>query len=820
MKQIYIVNDKKSFITSLPPLTNIKVMTLKELEDKIIGTYNNEARTYMFLEKKIPLNLIDVYLDAFKYLNGKDINEKIKQLNSLKQELIDHKLYYRDEIFINSLNNVEITFYDLMENRHLTKIINLLKDKCKVNVKYREVSECNFKVHQYNSLEDELDDVIFKVTDLLSKNIPINKIKLMNVNSEYYPSLTRILNQYKLPFVNLYDSHYDTSNYVINFIKNLNTLGVKESIKLLDNNNYDTNILNIINDYAYLDDIELAKDFIIKDLKNLKISKEIKSDYLELVDSSYNINDDEYVFFLNFNNGSAPVIYDDSDLLTDEEYDLLGELTSSLKTNLKEKELITVLNKCYFISYKLVSLSAKHIPSYLLFKYEIKPIEEHNSNHLLKDRKYFSLDAEKFNYTLARDSYFKTKQKTKKYECLTYNFKNTIEKKSYNFTGINKQSLKDALDGKFNLSYSTLNTYYKCKFQYYLNSILNLNKYENTLATIRGNVYHKLLEECDKEGFDYDEVFNEEINKFEETDNRIRFFSSLIYDEFKILKDFNNELMEATTLKNIIREHKIEFHKFYEDYDITIKGFVDKIMFDDNNIALIDYKTGSSAKFKLDNLYYGLDLQLPMYAYFVSKDEKLKNKNIAGLYLQYVYKNFNDTELKNIKECNKAYRLDGYTNEALIDLMVNDSKKFLMHQKNCYPTLMINNIATFTEQKVEEAIKGIIDADFSINPHTIDDKNNSCEFCKFKDVCHFNGNSKDFKTIKPNYFLCEVKNRDILLACIDILKEEENEEVIEILNGDDDKINENLLNFINSKKQDDKILTLLSLLKTKNGGDL
>ena len=38
--------------------------------------------------------------------------------------------------------------------------------------------------------------------------------------------------------------------------------------------------------------------------------------------------------------------------------------------------------------------------------------------------------------------------------------------------------------------------------------------------------------------------------------------------------------------------------------------------------------------------------------------------------------------------------------------------------------------------KINEAIKAIENAEFSINPKVIDNKNIGCEFCKFKDICY------------------------------------------------------------------------------------
>ena len=755
MKKLFIVKNKQSFIQSLPPLTNIKVMTLSELEKKVLGDYNNEARSYLLLDKHMSINLIDVCLSSLKYVDETNYNEKLISLYNLKQELINKGLYFYDEIFLNSLFNYEITFVDFLHNVHLDKIINKLSKYSKVNFNELDVKPLTKQIHEYRFLEDELNDVIYQIMGLLDKGISLNNIKLMNVNKDYYPSLSRILKQYNLPFVSLYNEPIGATNYGLNLINSFKEKGVQETLKLMNNKDYDNAILSVINNYAYLDDIDLALPLIIKDLNDLKIKPNSYDVYLELVDQNYDIKDNDYVFFLGLNNGVAPKINEDNEYLSDDEYHALNELDSSSKTNINERELIACLDKCYYISYKLVGAFDSYLPSYIISKYGLEVVKEENKRH----NTYYSSQIETYNYALSRDKYYKTKIKDTNYDYLKYNFSDNIEEKDYSFKGINKEKLREHLNHTLNLSYSKLNDFYSCKFMYYLKYILGINDYKNTLPTIRGNVFHRLLEESDNEDFDYDTIFEDEISRFKETDNKIRFFSSLIKDEYYLVREFNEEFKDTSMLKNSLKEYEVNINKSVEDMDIHIKGFIDKIIFSDQSIALIDYKTGAQTSFHLDLLYYGLNLQLPMYAYYMSYDEKFKNYDVSGLYLQHIYQAFTKKEMLDKDECKKKYKLAGYSNESMLNVLSEDFRTYFVNS-NKLPSSMFRQMVKFSEKKVNDAILDIINGSFAINPSYMKNAHDSCKYCQFHDICHF----KDKKTILNkqdiNDFLGEEVNHE------------------------------------------------------------
>ena len=48
----------------------------------------------------------------------------------------------------------------------------------------------------------------------------------------------------------------------------------------------------------------------------------------------------------------------------------------------------------------------------------------------------------------------------------------------------------------------------------------------------------------------------------------------------------------------------------------------------------------------------------------------------------------------------------------------------------------IESVIKITKDKIMEAVKNILEGNFSINPKILDGENVSCEFCKFNDICY------------------------------------------------------------------------------------
>ena len=90
----------------------------------------------------------------------------------------------------------------------------------------------------------------------------------------------------------------------------------------------------------------------------------------------------------------------------------------------------------------------------------------------------------------------------------------TIIRIMMKFKGVNKELIDNRYsEKKLNLSYSSMKLYYQCPFYFYAEKVLGLGEYETTLATRLGTYSHAVLERSYQEGFDFEQVVEEEISK-------------------------------------------------------------------------------------------------------------------------------------------------------------------------------------------------------------------------------------------------------------------------------------------------------------------
>lgn len=74
--------------------------------------------------------------------------------------------------------------------------------------------------------------------------------------------------------------------------------------------------------------------------------------------------------------------------------------------------------------------------------------------------------------------------------------------------------------------------------------------------------------------------------------------------------------------------------------------------------------------------------------------------------------------------------------------------------KKVLDDVKIDKLNNLTEEKINEAIESILNADFNINPKKVGMNNLGCNYCTYKDIC--------FMTEKDLVNLKEHKNLDFL----------------------------------------------------------
>lgn len=757
------------------PLKNIKVMTINEVFQKFYFKFDDRAIYYLMKKYEFVYDVAKMYLDRMyevKITSSK--SPKIKKIIDLKKELQEEKLLIYSPNFIEYLKTKKVIFINC---RYLDKLEQkLLEDISKITqteIINEDNEEYNHKyIYEFTTIDEEVNYVATSICDLLKKGINLNQIKLCGVNGEYPSIIKRIFKWYHIPITFSDNFLYSTSPAKF-FLENLDETGVN-ALKLLEEN-FDltkpksleiyNKIISILNKYAWCDSYIEIKSLLENDFKQTIISIEHYDEEVEVLSDLTTKSDDDHVFLLGFNQGEIPKTYKDESYFNDSLKEELGlETTNELNQRISNKWLDSIKKtKNLTITMKLTSQSGEHYLSNLndYLSLEIKrPKIEYNYSNLYNKL----ILGEKI------DTLLKYGEITNDLELLYSNYQD-IKYREYNndYTPINKQKLEKYLNNNLTLSYSAMNTYYQCSFRYYLANILKLNIYEETFYTVLGNLFHYILQISFKQEINLEKEYNKFLSNCNYNFNkRELFFLKKLQKDLEFIINTIKKQNEKTSLNKTFFEEKITVDKSKNNFQIIFKGFIDKLIAneEEDTIAIIDYKTGNP-DLNLNNIIYGLDLQLPVYIYLAK--QKFKNAFVSGFYLQKILNNEITKDHKHTYEELKEekLKLQGYSNSNIailekFDSSYNESKVIKgmrttskgLGTKKVLNNEQIDTLAKITEEKINNAIDNIIDANFKINPKRVGMNNLGCQYCDFKDICFFN--EKNIENLK------EYKNMEFL----------------------------------------------------------
>ena len=313
-----------------------------------------------------------------------------------------------------------------------------------------------------------------------------------------------------------------------------------------------------------------------------------------------------------------------------------------------------------------------------------------------------------------------------------------------------------------------MNKFYECKFKYYLENILKITEDEETNAIVIGNLFHEVLSKMSNPSFDFDKEYDECTKELEMT-NKDRFFINKLKEELRFVIETINKQYKYMSFDKSIEEEKVAIN-FDKTIKITFKGFIDKALYKEEDgkvyMIIIDYKTGET-KLDLNNNYYGLNLQLPVYLYLSDHINNIDNVEVLGFYIQRILNKVityeKDKKLDDVRKDN--LKLQGYTisnmektklvdssfesSEIIKSLGLTKTGNFYAYSKVLSENEM-DKLKELVESKINEMIDDILSASFEINPKKIDDEDMSCKYCKYKDICF--KKEKDYKKLdKKNY---------------------------------------------------------------------
>lgn len=750
-----------SEINKLKKLINVKIYSFEELKRLIYFDYDYKAILYLMDKYNYRYEVAKNYIENIYYLTKDSYKkEKLIFLKKLKDELIENKLLKEDELFRNSVKNKSalVFGYDYI-NKFNSRILSCFSGF--EIIEKKSFSDINL-VYEFETLEEEVMFVIKRIIELIDDGVELNKIKLVNVDSSYNNVLIKLFDMHNIPIDIDRTSNIGTTILIKDAINKVEIQSFSDTIQYIKdkydltiegNSQLYSKLINIFNKYI---DLEYRFEKIIEaieyDLKNTNISRNNLKNYVRISTLSNNYyGDDEYVFLLGFNQGIIPRIHKDEEYITD---DLKDEVEIELVTELNKIERECVISNIksianIIITYKLRYKESEFYPSNLISNDCFKKEEFIDNNYVS-----FSEDYSEIMLASMIDNLIKYGEKN---EILSVYFNSlSIPYLKYDnkFSGIDCDKLKKYLDKKLVLSYSNIDTFYKCQFRYYLDNILKVNKYEETFNTFVGSLFHFVLSKIYKDNFDMEREYEYYI-KDRVFSKKEEFFLQKLKKELKIICNCLEDFNKITGLTNVFTEKVISIDKS-TDINVIFKGIVDKIMYKDFDgkdlVAIIDYKTGNT-DIDICNAKYGIGMQLIIYLYLISKSGLFENYEFVGFYLQKILngevniekgKSYLDIKNNNLKlygysteDTLSLERFDlTYENSEYISGMKYGKNGFYRYSKVLSDENM-SRLIELVDKKIEEARDDILDGRFDIAPKKLSsDKDiTGCKFCHYRDIC-------------------------------------------------------------------------------------
>ena len=736
-------------------LYNYKFMNKNEFKNHFYFAYDNKTISYLMSKYHYNMDVCKIYLENLYpiNINKKYKSEKLEFLKKLKIELITEKLLYFDKLFNSYLNTKTVIIIDnnleKYEKDDFKKFIILDESSQKL--------ECS--VTCCNTLEEEILYVIDNILTLVNDGVDLNKIYLTNVGEDYLYTINRLFSYFKIPInLDMKESIYGTK-IVKDYLntKKMPSFKTKIGAKLIEVLN---SLVDIENDINY-------NTFLIDKLKNTYLPQKKYKNAINVIDIGTVLEEDDYLFVLGFNQDIIPKTYKNEDYITDDIKDEISLYLTTEKNIRERKNIINYLGKIknLFISYKEKSNFNSYLPSSLISDLNLN-VSKYDSKKVYNSDLYNKLRLGEL-----LDNYYKYGEKSNLLTKLVSHYDINYHTYDNSFTGINTSSFINYINNYLKLSYTSLNTYNNCAFKYYINYILKINPSEDTFSIFVGNLFHYIFSVMYNECFNFDLEWDSYLEKYE-INLKEKFFLKDLKKKLREDIDIIKDLEMLSEYKNILTEEEVRI-KLRKDIEIYFTGKIDKIISTNNStdtyFSVVDYKTGN-INTSINNMKYGLNMQLPIYLYLISKSSIFTSAIFTGMYFQRVlYPNYKWELGKDVYDILKNnLKLQGYStdnienlskfdrsyesSEMIKSMKINKDGSFSKNSKVLSDD-DIYNILKYTEGVIDEVVDNILNAKFDINPKVIE-KNKSCTNCEFRDICFVN--NKDY------VYLDKVDNLDFL----------------------------------------------------------
>ncbi len=697
-----------------------------------------------------------------------------KMLKDLKLQLKKRGVLWdsrnADAVFSTHKIIVSDEFYDPLFDIALEK----LKPYDVERVSFEKTHRPNIVSKRFATLEEEIRDVMISIRRLEEKGVPFSDIAIVNAHNAYHSLLLRMKEAFSVPlngvrkrplyafptakrFLEALDG--DASDLYEAFKKAFEELGRPRR-------NMEERIVEAIrttvNPLVRLDaDVKAVFPYIVHLFKRRQVTLTQYTDAVEC--TTFNDLNDRYehVFIVGTHEGHFPVYTAENDLLDKADREEIGFPLSEAENTKRKQEILDAPARFANVTVSFSEKSAEehysesHVVASLKQRYNI--VEE--LPHSLEAQPY-SKSVDMLHAKALYDDYALYGKKDDALEIFRGLFEDELGTYDNRFSDLHEETLRRILPEPLQLSYTKLNAYFECPFRFYIEHLLSIEETEETMNMVLGRFFHSVLETTLDEETLTDERLEEVLQEHLKTSPTAqeRFYLERAKEAIKTARNHIRRQHQKTNYETHALEGRYE--KSYLSEKARVVGVIDKVLRDQDDYALIDYKS-TKPTFDLRLAYYGMSAQLLVYMLLFL--ETAPNAAFTGFYEQTILHNPFKRDFKKsyAKQVRDFYKLRGYTvndlrrierfdpeyeTDPFIDKLRTKKDGTLRKTTKQFASADLRNLLEHMDSLLEDAFEKILSGRFDVSPWQ-DDKGRtiSCEHCPFSDVCY--RRKRDYRTV-------------------------------------------------------------------------
>ncbi len=286
-------------------------------------------------------------------------------------------------------------------------------------------------------------------------------------------------------------------------------------------------------------------------------------------------------------------------------------------------------------------------------------------------------------------------------------------------------------------SYSAISTWIDCPFSYYCSYVLGL-KSDTNFGMLRGTAAHAYLEHY-PDLVQANSAFEAEVAA---SPYKVNDSERLILTHVKEDAARYADLFFSLPIGEV--EHEKVFNRpLFAGIDLT--GKVDLLAKKDGFYYVFDFKSSQKQNFVYERLQFGVNLQLPIYAYLTAG--QVEGYELAGLFIApFAYKNKTGAAV----DPDEDYSYLSGVYPSLGEMPAFDPDGLLTRkdrggnvgiEQGAYGPEQFAELAHIAGQHIDKALNRILGHGFPILPRKIVNESfnaqvNPCEKCSFASICH------------------------------------------------------------------------------------